>query len=135
MTPNTVSKAFRQWISAHGFGNADEEEGNIYINQIPDDAPDNAWWLVTAGGDVSELLVTKESIQEFVIQVFYRDKSGEVVEHDLFALNQSVNKREWKELNGFDLYSIQASMPEDNDKDVENRPQGTLSVAIQIYVS
>lgn len=135
MTPKTVSQAFRKWMGANGFGTLAGDEANIYINNVPDDAPDKSWWIVTAGGDVSNLLVTKESVQQFVIQVFYRDKSGEVVEHDLFALNQSVNKREWKELEGFDLYSIQAGMPEDNDKDVENRPQGSLSVAIQIYVS
>lgn len=135
MTPKTVAQAFRKWMGANGFGKTDAVEGNIYINQVPDDAQDNAWWLVTAGGDTPDVLVTKESIQPFVIQVFYRDKSGEVVEHDLFALNQRVNKREWKALDGFDLYSIQATAPEDNDRDVENRPQGTLSVAIQIYVS
>ena len=135
MTPTTVARAFRQWMGANGFGTLTGPEANVYINNVPDDAPDNSWWIVTGGGDVNELLVTKESIQQFVVQVFYRDKSGEVVEHDLFALNQRVNKRGWKELEGFDLYSIQADMPEDNDKDVENRPQGTLSVAIQIYVS
>ena len=137
ITPTTVSEAFIRWMETNGFGNASDEDAeiNIYLNQIPDDAPDNAWWIVTGGGEVSDLLVTKESVQQFVVQVFYRDKSGEVVEHDLFALNQRVNKRGWKELEGFDLYSIQADMPEDNDKDVENRPQGTLSVAIQIYVS
>lgn len=137
ITPQTVSEAFIRWMETNGFGNAsnEDEEITIYLNQIPDDAQDNAWWLITGGGDNPDLLVTKESIQPFVIQVFYRDKSGEVVEHDLFALNQKVNKREWKELEGFDLYSIQATAPEDNDKDVENRPQGTLSVAIQIYVS
>lgn len=132
MTPKTVSEAFIHWMSQNGFGTEGE---NIYLNQIPDDAPDNAWWVITAGGDEPDPLVTKEYTQPFVTQVFYRNKSSEAVEHNLFALNQRINKREWKELEGFDLFSIWASSPEDNDKDVENRPQGTLSVAIQIYVS
>lgn len=135
--PQTVSESFIKWMESKGFG---EFEKDIFLGQIPDtdddDEPiDNAYWIITAGGDVTTLNVTKEQIQQFSIQVNYRNKSGEAVERNMFALNQQVNARVEKSFENFELHSIQASMPEDNDKDVENRPQALLVVAIEIYVS
>lgn len=132
ITPTTVSESFVKWMEDNSYGTFGT---NIYLNQIPDEAPDNAYWVVTAGGDVTRLNVTAESTQQFNTQVFYRNKSGQAVEHNLFALNQQLNARGCFTIEGFDLYSIEASMPEDNDKDVENRPQASITVAIQIYVS
>jgi len=132
ITPTTVSESFIKWMEDNSYGTFGTD---IYLNQIPDTAPDNAYWIVTAGGDVTQLNVTRESIQQFSTQIFYRNKSGEVVEHNLFALNQQVNARGIFAIDGFDLYSIEASMPEDNDRDAENRRQGSFVVAIQIYVS
>lgn len=135
--PQTVSESFIKWMESKGFG---EFEKDIFLNQIPeadeDDEPiDNAYWIVTAGGDVITRNVTHEQVQQFQVQVNYRNKSGEAVEHNMFALNQQVNAREEKVFEGFDLHSIEASMPEDNDEDVENRPTATFVVAIEIYVS
>jgi hypothetical protein len=132
MTPKTVSEAFIRWMTANNFGIYNE---NVYLNLIPDDAPDEAWWVITSGGDVDQLNVTRESIQRFDTTVFYRNKSSEEVEHNLFALNQKVNGRDTLEIEGFDLYSISATMPEDEDSDAEYRQQGSFTVAIQIYVS
>lgn len=137
MTPTTVSEAFIKWMQDNGFGSFEPEDGDgtIFLNQVPNEAIDSAYWVITSGGPEPELLVTRESIQEFSTQVFYRNKSGEVVEHNLFALNQRVNGRDTLEIEGFELYSIRASQPEDEGKDAERRPQGSLTVAIQIYVS
>ena len=137
MTPTTVSESFIKWMEDNGFGTFDPsgESGDIFLNQIPDDAPDNAYWVVTAGGDVTSKNVSAESVQQFSTQVFYRNKSGKEVEHKLFALNQRVNARGCFSIEGFNLYDIEASMPEDNDRDVEGRRLASLVVAIQIYVS
>lgn len=135
--PQTVSESFIKWMESKGLG---EFEKTIFLNQIPDtdedDEPiDNAYWIITAGGDVLTRNVTHEQVQQFQVQVYYRNKSGEAVEHAMFQLNQQVNAREEKIFENFDLYFIEATMPEDNDKDVENRPQASLVVAIEIYVS
>lgn len=136
--PKTVSESFIKWMEDNGYGTFSKDpavKGTIFLNQIPDDAPDNAYWVVTSGGDVTQLNVTRESIQQFTTEVFYRNKSGEVVEHNLFAINQRVNSRTIFEIAGFELFSIQATMPEDEDRDAESRRQGLITVAIQIYVS
>ena len=132
MTPTTVSESFIKWMEDNGFGTFGTD---IFLNQIPDDAIDNAFWVVTAGGEVASKNVSAESIQQFSTQVYYRNVSGKEVEHHLFALNQKVNTRGAFAIDGFDLYAIEATMPEDNDKDAENRPQASLVVAIEIYVS
>lgn len=137
ITPTTVSESFIRWMSSNGYG---VEGESIFLNQIPDQGADgkpidNAYWVVTAGGNVASKNVSAESIQRFSTQVFYRNKSGEEVEHNLFALNQQVNARGIFEIEGFTLYDIEATMPTDNDRDAENRRQASLVVAIQIYVN
>lgn len=132
MTPTTVSESFINWMVLEGYGTFGTD---IYLNQIPEGAPDNAFWVVTSGGDVTQKNVSAESIQRFNTEVFYRNKSGEAVEHQMFALNQQVNARGVFDIEVFDLYDIEATMPSDNDRDAENRRQASLVVAIQIYVS
>lgn len=132
MTPKSVSESFIKWMEAKGYGTFGVD---IYLNQVPDTAPDNAYKVISSGGDVDQLNVTRESIQAFTTQVFYRNKSNEEVEHNLFALSQRVNGRDTFEIEGFELFSISATMPEDEDRDAENRRQGSFIVAIQIYVS
>lgn len=132
MTPTTVSESFIKWMEDNGYGTFGTD---IFLNQIPDDAQDNAYWVVTAGGSVTSKNVSAESIQQFSTQVFYRNTSGAEVEHKIYALNQQVNARGSFEIDGFDLYAIEATMPNDNDRDAENRRQASLVVAIQIYVN
>lgn len=137
MTPTTVSESFIKWMQDNGYGTFDPNgnSGNIFLNQIPDDANDNAYWIVTAGGDVTQRLVTAQSVQQFSTQVNYRNASGKEVEHNLFELSQRINVRGDFNIDGFELFSIEATMPEDNDKDVENRKQGSFYVNIEIYKS
>lgn len=137
ITPTTVSESFIKWMEDNGYGtfNPAGIDGDIFLNQIPDEAPDNAYWVVSYGGDVSRVMVTAQSIQRFTIQVNYRNTQGEAVEHNLFDLSQKVNTRADFSIEGFELWSIAASMPEDNDRDVENRRQGLCNIDIEIYKS
>ncbi len=135
--PTTVSESFIKWMEDNGYGTFNTD---IFLNQIPDEDDDsepinNAYWIVTSGGDVASRNVTAESVQQFSTQVNYRNVSGQAVERTLFELNQKINTRGCFSLDGFDLYAIEATMPEDNDKDAENRRQGSFVVAIQIYVN
>ncbi len=132
ITPTTVSESFIDWMEDNSYGTFGTD---IFLNQIPDDAPDNAYWIVTAGGDLPNRLVTAQSIQSFTTQVFYRSASGADVEHKLFALNQKVNTHGYFTIDGFNLFDIQATMPEDNDRDAENRRQGSFTVDSKIYVN
>lgn len=132
MTPTTVSESFIAWMEANGYGSFNTD---IYLNQTPATAPDNAFWVVTAGGDLVRNNVTAENILQFSVQIFCRNISGKEVEHKLFALNQQVNTRGSFTIDGFDIFSIEATMPDDNDKDAENRRQASLVVGIQIYKS
>ena len=137
INPETVSEAFIKWMEDNGYGTFDVD---IFLNQIPDvdenDEPiNNAYWIITSGGDVTQKNITAESVQQFTVDVFYRNKSGRLVEKTLFELSRKVNSRDCLMLNGFEVHDIEASLPEDNDRDAENRRQGSFSVDMQIYVS
>jgi hypothetical protein len=132
MTPKKVSKSFVEWMEANSYGTFGTD---IFINQVPDSAIDNAYWVVTAGGDVAANLVTAQNIKEYVIQVNCRNTSGEAVDDNLNALETQVNTRGCFTIDGFDIYSIESSMPDDNDRDAENRRQGLLNITIKIYKS
>ena len=132
LTPTTVSESFIKWMEDNGYG---EFNTDIFLNQVPDASVNNCYWVVTAGGEVTSRLVTAQSIQQFSTQINYRNVKGEEVEHKLFELSQKVNVRGSFNIDGFDLFSIEATMPEDNDRDAENRRQGSFVVAIEIYKS
>lgn len=130
MTPETVSEAFIKWMEDNGYGTYNTD---IFLNQIDDDAPDNAWRLTTGGGDVTARLVTAQNRKQYITQVFYRNTSGKAVERRLFELETQLNTPECFTVDGFEVYSIESTMTEDADKDVENRRQGLLTVTIEIY--
>lgn len=132
MTPQTVSEAFIKWMEDNGYGTFGTD---IFLNQIPEKAVDNAFWVVTAGGSVTRSMVTTESIQQFSTQVFYRNAAGVEVEHKIFALNQQINNTAGLTLDSFEVYNIKATMPNDNDRDAENRRLASIVVSIQIHVS
>jgi hypothetical protein len=137
MTPTTVSESFVKWMEDNSYGAFGE---SIFLNQIPDfDANqqpiDNAFWVITAGGDVRSNLVTAQNIKQYSIQVFCRNVSSEEVEHKLYQLETQVNTRGSFTIDGFEIYSIESSMSNDNDMDAENRRQGSLVVGIEIYKS
>lgn len=130
--PQTVSEAFIKWMEDNGYGTFGTD---IFLNQIPDDSIDNAYWIVTSGGEVLSRLVTAQSIQQFSTAINYRNVKGEEVEHKLFELSQKINVRDAFYIDGFDIYSIEATMPDDNDRDAENRRQGSFAIGTQIYKS
>lgn len=132
MTPQTVSEAFIQWMEDNGYGTFGTD---IFLNLIPDDAPANAWWVTTAGGSVTSNLVTAQNIKQYSTQVYCRNVLGETVERQLFQLETQVNTRGSFTIDGFEIYAIESTMPSDEDRDAENRRQGSLVVAIEIYKS
>lgn len=137
MTPTTVSESFIQWMVDNGYGTFDPtgETGDIFLGLVPDNAPDNSWWVVTAGGSVSSNLVTAQNIKQYSTQIYCRNRSGQAVEEGLFALETQINTRGCFTIDGFEIYAIESTMPTDEDRDAENRRQGSLVVAIQIYKS
>lgn len=132
MTPTTVSESFISWMEDNGYGTFGTD---IFLNEIPDDAIDNAYWVVTAGGSVTRSLITAQNIKQYSVQVFYRNVSSEEVEHKLFALETQVNIPNCLNIGDFDVYTMQSTMYTNSDRDAENRRQGSLVVAIQIYKS
>jgi hypothetical protein len=132
MNLETVSESFIKWMEDNGYGTFGAD---IFLNFIPNSAPDNAYWVVTAGGDVTRTLVTAQNVKQYSTQVFCRNTSGKAVEHKLFELETQVNTHGSFNIDGFEIYSKQSTMPDDIDRDAENRRQASLVVTMEIYKS
>jgi hypothetical protein len=132
ITPQTVSESLVKWMEDNGYGVFGTD---IFLNQVPNNAPDNTFWVVSAGGSVTKSMITQESIQQFSTQIFYRNTAGAEVEHMLFNLNQQINNTNCLTIDNFYIYQIEATMPQNNDRDAENRRLASLVIATKIYVS
>ena len=129
--PETVTEAFIQWLEQEGIGTFGTD---IYSPQIPEDAPDAAYWLQTAGGGVVLTLATGEKVKQYFVTINYRSRKGKEVERKLFDLENLINKPQCLKLTGFEVYEVSATQfPVDNDLDDEDRRIGFVQANIQIY--
>ncbi len=129
--PETVTEAFIQWLEQEGIGAFGTD---IYSPQIPEDAPDAAYWLQTAGGGVVLTLATGEKVKQYFVTINYRSRKGKEVERKLFDLENLINKPQCLKLTGFEVYEVSATQfPVDNDLDDEDRRIGFVQANIQIY--
>lgn len=129
--PETVTEAFIQWLEQEDIGTFGTD---IYSPQIPEDAPDAAYWLQTAGGGVVLTLATGEKVKQYFVTINYRSRKGKEVERKLFDLENLINKPQCLKLTGFEVYEVSATQfPVDNDLDDEDRRIGFVQANIQIY--
>lgn len=131
MQVETVSDAFVEFLQNQGIATLDVD---IYISQVPDDAPDTTYWITTSGGNTVLKLVTGEKVKQYFISVFYRSTSAREIERKLFNLEELLNCAECVTLTGFEVYEIGATQfPSDQDLDSEDRRVGFLQANIKIY--
>ena len=87
INPTTVSASFIKWMETNGYGTFGT---TIFLNQIPDEAPNNAWLVVTAGGSVRSNLVTAQNIKQYSLDVTCRNVSGEAVKMNYSNLKNAL---------------------------------------------
>ena len=127
----TVSESFIAFLENEGIGTFNT---NLFLNQVPDDAPDNCWYIITAGGSPIQKLATGEKVKQYVISVYCRSTTGINVERDLFDLEETLNCANCIILEGFEIIEIEATQfPSDEDLDNEERRIGFLQVNVRLY--
>lgn len=129
--PETVSESFIQWLESQGIGVFNTD---IFLNQVPQDAPADCYRVTTSGGNIIQTLRTGEKVKQYFTSIYYRNKKAQLVERNLFALEELINKPQCLELQGFEIISIEANtFATDEDLDSEERSIALLQVNIQIY--
>jgi hypothetical protein len=131
MDVETVSEAFVAWLVGKGIGTFGTD---LFLSQVPDDAPDEAYWVITAGGSPISKNRTGEKIKQYFISTYYRSTKGQDVEKNLFRLEELLNCASCVNLEGFEIVEIEATQfPSDVDLDNEERRVGFLQANIKIY--
>lgn len=131
INPETVSESFIAWLESKNiavFGT------NLYLNQVPDEALDRCFWVLTSGGTPIQKLQSGEKVKQYFCSVYMRSMSGKEIERELFKLEQLVNKSGCLQLQGFETIEVEANQfPSDADFDNEERRIGMLQANIKIY--
>ncbi len=131
--PQTIAERFTEWLDTEGIATFGVD---LYLNQVPESAPDICYWVITSGGSPIQRLRTGEKVKQYFATVHHRNISGEELEKNLFNLEQLLNEPNCLQLEGFEVVSVEASQfPSDTDLDNEERRIGMLQANIQVYKS
>lgn len=126
-----ITEAFVEYLESLLLGTLGVD---IFIGSVPQDAPNNCYWLVGSGGSPVSRNQTGEVVKNYTIDIFYRNLSAEVVYNTLQDLEIEVNKAVCTQLNGFDTIEMQAVLfPSDQDIDNEDRTVGLVQVLVKTY--
>lgn len=129
--PETVSESFIKWLENNGVGTFGTD---LYLNQVPDNAPDTCYWVLTNGGSPIQKMQTGEKVKQYFVSVYYRSTLGANLERSLFDLEQLINARGCFSLEGFEVIEVEANQfPSDSDLDNIRRRIGLLQANIKVY--
>ena len=127
-----IARSFVDYMIAQGFGTVFGTD--IFIGGIPQDAPDTAWWVVSAGGSPGTKNQTAELQKNYVLNIYYRSTDAESVYNEIQSLEIELNKPTCITLAGFDTIEIEATtFPTDQDLESEERTVGLLTATVKTY--
>lgn len=131
MEVQTITEAFAEFLqnsSVATFGT------NLFISQVPNNAPDECYWLITSGGSPIQKLKSGEKVKQYFVSVYFRSTSTKDVERKLFELEETLNTPGCLTLTGFEVIEVEATQfPSDTDLDDEERRVGFLQANIKTY--
>lgn len=128
-----IAKSFTEYMIDLGMGTLDTD---IFIGNIPVEAPDKAWWVNSAGGTTSSKNSTGERLKNYTLNVFYRNTDAEDVYERMQEFEEEINAKQCIQLDSYDTVEMEASVfPTDQDIDNEDRVVGLMQIKISTYQS
>ena len=126
-----IAEAFVEYMEDLSMGTLGS---TIYINSVPQKAPDAVWWVVKSGGSPVRKNSTGERIKDYTLSVYYRDTDAEQVYELMQDFEEEINSKGCIQLDGYDTIEMEASVfTADQDLDNEDRVVGLISVRISVY--
>jgi hypothetical protein len=126
-----IAEAFANYMQDRAIGVFGTD---IFIGAVPQDAPANAWWLVSAGGSPEQTNDTGEMLKNYIVSVYYRSLDASGVYNQMQELEELVNADDCTQLDGFDTIAMTATaFPADQDIDSEERTIGLVQITIRVY--
>lgn len=109
---------------------------DLFIGEAPSTnlVADSIWWVTASGGTPETRLLTGETVKNYLVEVFYRNRDYQAVYDAMHSLEESINADRCTQLEGFETFDIQATtFPVDQDLDAQDMKVGLLQASIRTY--
>lgn len=107
---------------------------NLYLGELPLDAPDNSWLVVVSGGNPELVTADGGMIKLYNFNIYRRSLAGKEIERELFSLEETLNCSTCVNLEGFEtIYSRATNFAQDIDLENENRRIGLLQAQVRLF--
>lgn len=127
----TVGEAFIKFLEDNNIGTYNQD---LYLGMLPLEAPDEAWLVVVAGGSPELVTADGGMMKIYTFSIYRRSLAGKEIERSLFGLEETLNRSECVNLDGFEtIYSRATQFAQDIDLENENRRIGLLQAQIRLY--
>jgi len=131
MDIQTVGEAFVKFLEDKNIGTFGED---LFLGELPEEAPDNAWLVVVGGGNPEVVTLDGSMIKLYTLNIYHRALAGKEVERQLFSLEEDLNCPSCVNLEGFEtIYSRATNFAQDTDLENENRRIGLLQAQIRLF--
>lgn len=127
----TVGEAFIKFLEDKNIATFNVD---LFLGQLPIDAPDEAWLVVVSGGNPELVTVDGGMIKIYTFNIYRRSLAGKEVERQLFSLEEDLNRAECVNLEGFEtIYSRATNFAQDVDLENTNIRIGLLQAQIRLF--
>ena len=107
---------------------------NLYLGELPLEAPDEAWLVVVSGGTPELVTADGGMLKLYTFNIYHRSLAGKEIERQLFNLEEELNCTTCVNLEGFEtIYSRATQFAQDIDLEKENRRIGLLQAQVRLY--
>lgn len=131
MDVQTVGEAFVSFLQGKGIGTFGTD---LFLGEMPQEAPDNAWLVVVGGGNPEKVTLDGSMIKLYTFNIYHRSLAGKEIERELFSLEEDLNCATCVNLEGFEtIYSRATNFAQDIDLEKENRRIGLLQAQVRLF--
>ena len=127
----TVGEAFVKFLEDNTIGTFGQD---LFLGQLPADAPDDAWLVVVLGGNPELVTADGGMIKVYTFNIYRRSLAGKEIERELFSLEEMMNCSTCVNLDGFEtIYSRATNFAQDIDLENENRRIGLMQAQVRLF--
>lgn len=131
MDIKTVGEAFIKFLENKNVGSFGID---LFLGELPLEAPDDAWLVVVSGGNPDTVTLDGSMIKVYTLNIYHRSLAGKEIERTLFSLEEDLNCATCVNLDGFEtIYSRATQFAQDIDLENENRRIGLLQAQVRLF--
>ena len=129
----SIAESFVNYLENLGVGIFGQD---IFIGEAPSSnkVQDSIIWIIESGGNNVKKVATGESLKQYSMNIYKRDRNYKLVKDSMLELEELLNCNQCIQLDDYETIEIEVvSFPIDRDLDSEDRKIGLIQVNITIY--